>query len=124
MSNFDLWASRSSRSVGAMKRIAVSQEKRRIVEAVVNANRHEWWELKREIFDAGESTQAIYVFYYPRVKQILARLPESTLKRIAGETPTAQDKEPLEALRNRCFGTIIGEILRRASIAAQRTQNW
>jgi len=95
---------------------------------VAHHNKHLWWELKRQIWDFG------YQSYFPHqgeyelpAKRAVNHLPEQSLDELRLEYCAQYMDEPSpsrEHLVEHYAMLMIEEIVRRAGIAAYRTENW
>lgn len=101
---------------------------REATKEVAHHNEHLWWELKREIFDRGLQD------YYWRQSEFeipagraVSRLPENVLRELH-MAYRAQHASHADTSRSRMiehYATLmIAEIVRRAGVAAYRTDNW
>jgi hypothetical protein len=97
------------------------------IKRVRNTSPHLWWELKRQIWDFGSQA------FYPRqgeydipARRALAALDESAVVRLTAEwqrqNPGAQPTK--DKVLSYYEAVVIEEIVRRASIAAYRTNEW
>lgn len=101
---------------------------RKVTADVVHHNKYLWWELKHQIWDFG------YRSYYPRQseyelpsKRAINHLPEQSLDELRLEYSAQYGDEPSpsrERLVEHYAMLMIEEIVRRAEIAAYRTENW
>ena len=101
---------------------------REATKQVAHHNKHLWWELKREIWDFG------YQSHYPRQgeyeissKRAVSRLSEDSLQELRLAYTARYSNEPKpsqERLIEHYAALMVEEIVRRAGIAAYRTDNW
>lgn len=101
---------------------------RHAIRSIAHHNEHLWWELKRQIWDGG------YQPYYPRQSEY-ERSAQLAVSRLAPEAlnqlcTTYSQRFPSEPRpdTDRVVGyyssVVVEEIVRRAGVAAYRTENW
>ena len=97
------------------------------IREICRHNQHLWWELKRQIWDGGYQT------YYPRqgeyeipVRRALQRLDPQSFEILASEWKKSNpnSEAAAETVARHYEAVIIEEIVRRAGIAAYRTNEW
>jgi len=96
--------------------------------ALVRHDAHLWWELKRQIFDWGYSTAYPRQFEYETpAKGLLLNLSNEWKEILHQEWPkwnhryTDRNDSSLISIY---LPLVIEEIVRRATVAANRTENW
>lgn len=101
---------------------------RETIKAVTYPNKHLWLELKRQILDLGHQNYYSYQDEFKRLaKRAVCRLQEQAfveLKLTYSNQYKNQATPSLEQLIDHYTMVIVEEIVRRATIAAYRTENW
>lgn len=106
----------------------MSPDELRILKHVILAtrrhNHHAWWQLKREIFDFGDQD------HYPAQSMFErpAKLAVATLSRVSlAELYVLRERsglhQPVDVV-GYYSQRVVAEVVRRARIAAFRTENW
>lgn len=110
----------------------MTPEQRRILRPVFSQvahhNKHLWWELKREIFDRGFQAHYHREFEFSEPARAgLAKLSAidrqwlvSEWRRVNQDAYASSDEEVLGLYSV----IIVEEVVRRATVATQRTENW
>lgn len=101
---------------------------RKTIKLVSHHNKHLWWELKRQIFDSG------FQNYYPRqseyelpARKAILNLSQDAINVLCGTyiRRHADDVSPsVDKVSSYYTHIVIEEIVRRAGLAAYRTENW
>lgn len=106
----------------------MTKEERKIlgetIKLVIRAEKHAWWQLKKE-FDDGGAPRNAYGMFDLSIRRQLERLSDSKIQQLAEiifkENGRKLSKdETIKVYEN----VAVTEIMRRAEIAASRTLNW
>ena len=101
---------------------------REATKKVAHHNKHLWWELKRQIWDFGYQTNyPCQGEYEIAAKRAVSHLPEASLQELhLAYSAQFNNEQPIsrERLIDHYTAVMIEEIVRRAGIAAYRTDNW
>jgi hypothetical protein len=108
----------------------MNSEESRVLKDAIRAvrchNRHAWWQLKREIFEHGFQSYYPAQTMFERPAQVVAEalnpLQITQLRRTwSSAQPVPADSSQLV---RHYAGVIVAEVVRRARVAAYRTENW
>jgi hypothetical protein len=101
---------------------------RESIKAVSHHNPHEWWELKREIYDSGyQSFYQAQLFFDRRARaSVNALAPDikTALVQLWLSAKPTREKADEGAILLAYGCMVVEEIVTRARIAAYRTESW
>ena len=110
----------------------MTRNEKKILKTAINAVTHHdkniWWELKREIFDHGFQPHYFWQSAFEiSASQVISRLADDDKQLLFAEWKNASPPRPVksdEEILTAYAQLIIEEVVSRASVAANRTENW
>ncbi|CAA9891998.1 conserved hypothetical protein [Candidatus Methylobacter favarea] len=98
------------------------------INTVTHHNKNIWWELKREIFDHGFQPHYYWQSEFENIAhRVINKLSDADKQLLFAEWKNAKPPRTVksdEEILNAYTQLIIEEVVSRASVAANRTENW